>query len=104
MATEGGTDMFFRGSRYESVPNAEKTANDGRVLRYKRRRIIPSIAAPLGTEVRIGDRPDLVAFRAFGDPELFWLLCDANRIQRPAQLTSKPGQIIGVPGPETMGR
>lgn len=96
--------MFFRGSRYEGVPNAEQTAGDGRVLRYKRRRVIPPTAAPLGTEVRVGDRPDLVAFRAFGDPELFWLLCDANRVQRPARLTAEPGQIIGVPGPENMGR
>lgn len=96
--------MFFRGSRYEVVPDADRTAPDGRVLRYKRRRVIPPTAKPLSIEVRIGDRPDLVAFRAFGDPELFWLLCDANRVQQPARLTAKSGQIIGVPGPDTMGR
>lgn len=96
--------MFFRGSRYESVPDAERTLPDGRVLRYKRRRIIPVTPAPLGTEARPGDRPDLVAFRVLGDPELFWLLCDANREQHPARLTEEPGRIIAVPGPDALGR
>ncbi|SDG34152.1 hypothetical protein [Alloyangia pacifica] len=96
--------MFFRGSRYEAIPEAELTTPDGRVLRYKRRRVIPELRAPLGTETRPGDRPDLVAYRALGDPELFWLLCDANRERRPARLTASPGRIIGVPGPDALGR
>lgn len=94
--------MFFRGSRYETVPEAELTAPDGRVLRYKRRRVIPVTPAPLGTEVRAGDRPDLVAYRTLGDPELFWRLCDANRQRHPARLTAEPGHIIGVPGPDSL--
>lgn len=94
--------MFFRGSRYETVPDAEWQAADGRVLRYKRRRVIPETPAPLGIVVRPGDRPDLVAYRALGDPELFWMLCDANRQRRPARLTATPGATIGVPGPETV--
>ena len=49
--------MFFRGSRYESIPEAEWETPDGRVLRYKRRRVIPETPAPLGTETRPGDRP-----------------------------------------------
>ncbi len=96
--------MFFRGSRYEGIPEAEWATPDGRVIRYKRRRIIPETPAPLGTETRPGDRPDLVAFRVLGDPDLFWLLCDANRQVRPARLTEEPGRIIAVPGPEAMGR
>jgi hypothetical protein len=96
--------MFFRGSRYETVPEADRQMPDGRVVRYKRRRIIPETPAPLGTVVRGGDRPDLVAYRALGDPELFWMLCDANRVQAPADLTARPGVTIGVPGPETPGR
>lgn len=92
--------MFFRGSRYDPVPEAEHVTPDGRVLRYKRRRVIPVTPAPLGTLVRPGDRPDLVAFRTLGDPELFWMLCDANLRQRPAELTAKPGDVVGVPGPE----
>ena len=93
--------MFFRGSRYEPVPQAEHVAADGRLLRYKRRRVIPPTPAPFGTVVRPGDRPDLLAYRALGDPELFWMLCDANRELSPAELTAEPGATIGVPGPET---
>ncbi|WP_116132694.1 hypothetical protein [Tropicimonas sp. IMCC34043] len=92
--------MFFRGSRYGSVADAEWQRPDGRIVRYKRRRIIPETPAPLGTNVRPGDRPDLVAWRTLGDPELFWMLCDANRVQRPAELTEAPGKTIGVPGPD----
>ena len=95
--------MFFRGSRYEPVPDAELETPDGRVVRYKRRRVIPQTPAPLGTIVRPGDRPDLVAYRALGDPELYWMLCDANREPRPADLTAEPGETIAVPGPDTGG-
>lgn len=95
--------MFFRGSRYEAVPDAEWATADGRILRYKRRRVIPDTAAPLGTVVRPDDRPDLVAYRTLGDSELFWMLCDANREIRPARLTAEPGRTISVPGPDTGG-
>lgn len=92
--------MFFRGSRYEPIPEAQWRAPDGRLLRYKRRRVIRDVKAPLATVVRSGDRPDLIAHRTLGDPELFWMLCDANRQPHPAQLTATPGATIAVPGPE----
>lgn len=95
--------MFFRGSRYESVPEAEWHSPDGRVIRYKRRRITPEIAAPLGVTVRDGDRTDLLAWRALGDSELYWQLCDASRVIEPADLAAAPGAVIGVPGPEGTG-
>jgi hypothetical protein len=91
--------MFFRGSRYEPVPDAELTASDGRIVRYKRRRVIPEVRTSLATTVRNGDRPDLLSYRALGDPELFWMLCDANRTRRPAELTRTAGRTIAVPGP-----
>jgi hypothetical protein len=95
--------MFFRGSRYEPVPNAEVATADGRIVRYKRRRVIPDLRTSLATTVRNGDRPDLLAYRALGDPELFWMLCDANRTRQPAELTRTPGRVVAVPGPPTGG-
>ena len=92
--------MFFRGSRYEGVPEAEWQEGEEAPKRYKRRRIVPKTAAPLGIVVRQGDRPDLLAYRALGDAELFWMLCDANRERKPARLTRKAGATVGVPGPE----
>lgn len=95
--------MFFRGSRYEHLPDAELTDSSGRSYRYKRMRFIPDLPAGLSETVRQGDRPDLLAFRLVGDPEQFWRLCDANREQRPVDLTATPGRRIRVPAPGTGG-
>jgi hypothetical protein len=91
--------VFFRGSRYEHVPEAELTRADTTIVRYKRLRFVPVVEAALGAAVREGDRPDLVAYRAVGDPEQFWRLCDANRVLRPAELTAVPGRRLRVPAP-----
>ena len=52
-----------------------------------------------GYTVAQGDRPDLAAYKILGDPEQFWQLCDANLVQRPADLTASPGARLLVPGP-----
>jgi hypothetical protein len=93
--------MFFRGSRYESVLDAELVDAQGREVRYKRQRFIPELEPGRTTRpVREGDRPDLAAYAALGDPELFWRLCDLNRTVRPVDLTATPGGRIAVPTPE----
>ena len=91
--------MFFRGSRYEYIAEAEIAGRDGVSVRYKRMRFIPSVDAAVGEGVRQGDRPDLLAYRALGDPEQFWRLCDANRTLRPVDLTATPGSRAAVPSP-----
>lgn len=95
--------MFFRGSRYEHVADAEIETADGRVIRYKRVRFVPATEAGLSYLVREGDRPDLAAYRALGDPEQFWRLCDAEQVLRPVDLTATPGRRIRVPGPGPAG-
>jgi hypothetical protein len=91
--------MFFRGSRYEHVPEAELTRPDGRTVRHKRMRFVPALDGPRATTVREGERPDLLAYRVLGDPEQFWQLCDVNRVSRPVDLTAVPGRPVRVPGP-----
>lgn len=103
--------MFFRGSRYEGVPEAELVTADargeGRTIRYKRIRFIPDTggtgagtgAGTVPYRVQPDDRPDLVAYKTAGDPELFWRLCDANRVMRPDELTEEPGSLIRIPAP-----
>ncbi len=92
--------MFFRGSRYEYVAEAE-LATDTRTIHYKRMRFIPETNVGRTTyAVRQGDRPDLAAYAGLGDPEGFWRLCDLNRVQRPVDLTATPGSRIAVPGPD----
>jgi hypothetical protein len=91
--------MFFRGSRYEHIADAEIPDARGGVIRYKRMRFVPAAEGALGDVVRDGDRPDLLAYRALGDPEQFWRLCDVNRTLRPVDLTAVPGSRVAVPGP-----
>lgn len=97
--------MFFRGSRYEYIPDASIEGKDGRTIVYTQRRFIPAITTPQRLAVKVikGDRPDLVAYQALGDPEQFWRLCDANLVQRPVDLTATPDRRIVVPGPEGGG-
>lgn len=93
--------MFFRGSRYEGVPTAQLQTADGRTIRYKRMRFIPEVEGTTPYGVEPEDRPDLVAYKVAGDPELFWRLCDANRVMWPPDLTAEPGRIIRIPAPGT---
>lgn len=93
--------MFFRGSRYEQIADAEIVDRSGRTIRYKRMRFIPELAGVLTETVRDDDRPDLLAYRVLGDPEQFWRLCDVNRERRPIDLTDREGprRRILVPAP-----
>ena len=91
--------MFLRGSRYEGVPEARLATADGRTIRYKRIRFIPEAAGTVPYRVQQDDRPDLVAYKTAGDPELFWRLCDANRVMRPDELTELPGRVLKIPAP-----
>lgn len=95
--------MFTRGSRYEPVPDAEHEAGDGRVIRHKRIRFLPSPAGSGRYTVEDGDRPDLAAWRIAQDPEAYWRLCDANGTARPATLTAIPGTRILIPDPAGEG-
>ena len=93
--------MFEPTSRYYEIENAVATLPDGREIVYKRRRFLPRPAElqPLGAEtVSSGDRLDLVAARALGDPEQFWRVCDANGALDPADLI-EPGRRLTIPMP-----
>ena len=92
--------MFFRGSRYEHIGNAELTTRDGRLIRYKRRRFIPEATGALSYLVKEGDRADLAAYAALGDPEQFWRICDASDAMNPPDLTAEPGKSVRVPIPQ----
>lgn len=91
--------MFFRGSRYEAVPNTELTTADGRMIRYKRLRFIPETRGVLPYLVSQSDRLDLIAYKFYQDPEQFWRVCDANLALRPEDLVDKPGHRLLIPMP-----
>lgn len=89
--------MFFEGSRYEDVPEAEIETEDGRTVRYKRIRRIPDVEGSRKHVVREGERLDLVAADRLGDPERFWRICDANRELWPPALTEEPERRLRLP-------
>jgi hypothetical protein len=93
--------MFQPTSRYYNIEIAEWTAADGRVVRYVRRRFIP-LTAPVALAehtVIAGDRLDNVTARNLADAEQFWRVCDANRAERPDDLTARPGRVLIIPMP-----
>jgi hypothetical protein len=89
-------------SRYAEVGTAVWTAPDGREVAYLRRRVIPDpagLATSGWQRVPDGDRVDLLAARALGEPTAFWRLADANLAFDPAEL-EEPGRIVRVALPE----
>jgi hypothetical protein len=92
--------VFFKGSRYQNVATATLVDDRGRELRYKVVRVIPETRPAFGYAVLAADRLDTIAFDVFRDPERFWRICDANSAMWPADLTSQPGRIIGIPAAE----
>lgn len=91
--------MFFRGSRYQAVADAELVTPEGRVIRYKRVRFIPETRGLLPYSVAQGDRLDLIAYQFYKDPEQFWRICDANRALLPEDLVAETGRRLLAPVP-----
>ncbi len=94
--------MFDPDSRYHDAEIVE-TVRHGRAVRYARWRVLPQGRAmpALGeVTVRQGDRLDLIAARALGDPARYWRLCDANDAMNPDDLTATPGATLTVPAPQ----
>ncbi len=98
--------MFDPTSRYYSLPIKTVIVTDGgglkRGLRHVKRRFIPP-AEKMTTVVEhtivAGERLDNIAARYIGDPTKFWMICDANGVMRPDELTDKPGRRIRISMP-----
>ena len=89
-------------SRYAGVATATHQ-HDGEQLVYLRRRFVPDPARfeTLSEHaVAEGERLDNLTASYLDDPEQFWRLCDANRAQRPAELTDELGRKLRITLPE----
>ena len=96
-------------SRYHGVPVARFLLPDGEIVTYLRRRFVPRpelFALVQEHRVAQGERPDTLAAKYLGDPELYYRLCDANRVLAPTELVDTIGRRVritlpaGMPGPE----
>lgn len=102
-AAPPAAEQFPPNSRYRGVKTAEGEDAQGRPILYLRRRVIP--APDRFDEIRVrrvvrGDRPDTIAAEELGDPEMSWLLCDANAVRWPSELTDEPGRLVRITLPE----
>lgn len=106
--------MIDEQSRYADLETATYVPEEGAgekqgPIAYKRRRFLPrpeDLPRPdapgvLAVAVAEGDRLDLIAARALGDPLLFWRVCDAACAMRPDELLDEVGRILRVPLPGT---
>jgi hypothetical protein len=86
-------------SRYYGLDTLTYVTQDGIEVPYFPRRLLPDPARLVQVDehvVRQGERPDTVAAEALGDPELFWRLCDGNRVLRPEELTERIGRGLRI--------
>lgn len=91
--------MFFKGSRYEKVPDASLVDPTGRETRYKTTRFIADPAAIVGHRVVGNERLDHISWRHFRDAERFWRICDANRALWPDDLLEEAA-LLRIPPSE----
>jgi hypothetical protein len=100
--------MYDFTSRYAPCETVLFTAPNGQVIVYTRRRFLPpGESLPLLAELPLapGDRLDLLAFRALGDPLQFWRIADANNAIDPFALEESrpedaPPRALRVPIPQ----
>src|SRR5258708_3002766 len=94
--------LFAPGSRYTGFPVLNLTIPHGSVAVYLSRRFVsqPEQFATLTVyKFKEDDRLDTVAAQQLGDPELFWRLCDANRVLQPEELETLHRPIL-IPIPQ----
>ena len=87
---------FPPSSRYHGIAT-RKLELPGEPIVYLARRFVPQPErfSALGDHVvTSGERLDHIAARHFGDAELFWRLCDANRALRPDDLLELGRRLV----------
>ncbi|MBL4537971.1 MAG: hypothetical protein JKP96_04815 [Oceanicaulis sp.] len=86
-------------SRYARLETLNYEDPSGRTVAYYPVRFIAAPARRSSTQecVQVGDRPDLLAFRAYADPLAFYRIADHNGCPNPFELTVEPGRNWSIP-------
>jgi hypothetical protein len=87
-------------SRYYGAAINQYAPPGGAPVAYLARRIVPQPTIYLSVQNYIvveNDRIDNLAARFLGDPLLFWMICDANVVTDPDDLTAQKGSSILIP-------
>jgi nucleoid-associated protein YgaU len=98
------TVTFPADSRYYGSSTLTYVTPAGETIAYLARRIVPQPGAPnfatiAQHTVRQGDRLDLIAAKYLGDPQIFWLICDANGAIDPNDLVATAGRLLNITTP-----
>ena len=97
------SNPFGLNSRYCNVPMGRYVRGPGDPgVTYVLRRFIAQrrdIVIAAEHIVTSGERPELLAARTLGDPELYWRIADANAVTDPFELTDALGQRVAIPQP-----
>ena len=102
LAGAQGVRPFPQNSRYHTIETKTRELDDGTQIVYLKRRFIPAGEAMTVLRehaIAGGDRLDKLAARFFGDPELFWQICDANNALQPEALIETIGREIVIAMP-----
>jgi len=98
------TVTFPADSRYYGSKTLTFVTPSGETIAYLAPRIVPQPGPPnfatiAQHTVRQGDRLDLIAAKYFGDPLIFWLICDANGAIDPQTLVATTGDVLNITTP-----
>lgn len=96
-------NLFQQNSRYYGIETTTTKTQDGKTIVYLRRRFVPQserFALLQEHSVQQDDRLDNLASKYFGDPLLFWRICDANSAIKPDELIETIGKILRITLPE----
>jgi hypothetical protein len=96
---------FPADSRYYGSKTLTHVTPGGETITYLVRRIVPKPGTPnfatiAQHTIRQGDRLDLIAAKYFGDPLIFWLICDANGAIEPQDLVAAAGTVLDITTPK----
>ncbi len=89
--------MYAPGSRYAPLGTLTLAAPDGLATAYTATGRSPHERRRGAHRVTESDRPDLLGWRATGDPTRFWMVADVNAAFDPDELTSPAGRVIALP-------
>jgi len=90
-------------SRYHGKQLTSSITADGETIIHTTRRFVPppeNFSLLQLHFVERGDRLDNIAYKYLGDPEQFWKLCDANRVDKPDDLFATVGAAVRITLPE----
>jgi len=100
-------ERFPRNSRYSGSETETLETSVGKEIAYLVRRFCPApekFTLLQEHTVTRGDRLDNISAKYIGDPEMFWLIADANGVLSPEELTQTIGHKIRITLPEEISQ